>query len=107
MDKRNVVKAGRFGTFSIDSSFVREHPDVVLELIRNVLVVRCEAFFNPPVLRYSGYSWGFTPVEEGEGPRDYPIDFTYYRQYGLETPEVLSFGAPGRTGMRNVVELPA
>lgn len=60
----------RLGAFSIASPLIREHPEAVFTILRDVLVVRAEMHYGGRI-EYEGLSENFAICDEGSHPPRY------------------------------------
>jgi hypothetical protein len=66
----NFFKQRRTGRFSIPIELVDNHPKMVAEMMRGMIVVRCEFMLVPGRLEYVAMAPFFEPVPLGtEAPR--------------------------------------
>lgn len=68
------IDENRVATFLVPCAFVRDRPQLVQELLAQVLVVEARTLFAARAITYTGYSKQFDPVQEGtEPPRVYVV----------------------------------
>ena len=65
----------RYGKFTIDRSFIEDHPDVVLQVMANVIVIKAELLWAEKVMDYVGLSEDFEEVEPGAVTPSYEVQF--------------------------------
>lgn len=61
------------GIIRVGNHVLYEHPDVVMAIMANLIVVRCEFMFMAYEFRYETISKFFDPVEEGAVTPEYDV----------------------------------
>lgn len=70
MNKRNL------GKFSIGRKLIDDHFDVVLEAMKDIVVVRAEYMYNSDAIEYTALSRNFRELEAGETTPIYTLIMT-------------------------------
>ena len=65
--------ARHIGLFWVTPDLIAHHSDLVVELLKGLLVVRCELLFNPAGFRYEALSTQFEAVQDGCTPPVYTL----------------------------------
>ena len=69
----NAIKDYRLGRFEILQPTVMKYPELVVALLNNVLITRCEFMFHKLSFEYHGYSEMFEQIERGAAIPTYGI----------------------------------
>jgi hypothetical protein len=69
----NFVNENRIGGFYIENKIINDHPEQVLALLRNMLIISAESELRSRTIHYLAYSPLFDPV-----PSDRSIDTPVY-----------------------------
>lgn len=72
--KNNPVEENRIGKVRIESRYIHTDFDLLLEISKKFVVVRCEHMFSDNRLHYIGYSYDFEPVEMGMEAPEYQVE---------------------------------
>jgi len=64
----------RYGAFSLDQRFIKEHPDLVKQLMGKCIITRCEFMYHSGILDYVAICDEFRDIDElGEQVPSYRI----------------------------------
>lgn len=66
----------RKGTFKITRDLIESNPEVIIDLLKDILVVKIDSDFMYNSLHYYGYSKHFDLLEDGEFPPEYIAEIT-------------------------------
>lgn len=66
----------RKGTFKISRPLILQEPKAVLEILKDILIVKCDNDFMADSIIYYGYSKHFDITEENEEPPTYYAENT-------------------------------
>lgn len=68
-----MLPENRFGRVFVDTQTIRNNPTLALQLMANMVVVRCERHFQPDRLEYLAWSPFFEALEQGSETPEYTI----------------------------------
>lgn len=74
-------KPTRFGTFEIPKRFIEEYPNVVRQVMNDIIIVDARYRMDCDVIIYMGISDMFDEVQEGEYAPHYHLEFNI--NYGV------------------------
>lgn len=63
----------RIGIFRIDEDIIREYPDTAREILKGIIVLRCESLIHTDSLEYIGICDKFKECPKGHTPRGYKV----------------------------------
>lgn len=67
------MKPRRLGKFQIASHNIEDHPEMVRQIMSQVIVVRCEQMYDTDSFSYTAISEHFDEVELGQMTPEYQV----------------------------------
>ncbi|MCK5132379.1 MAG: hypothetical protein KAR40_09550 [Candidatus Sabulitectum sp.] len=69
----DIRNARRLGIFEVSQALIVRHPDLVRDMLKNILITRAELLFHSDAVEYIGYSGHFPAQERGLPPKRYLV----------------------------------